>query len=117
MLFKWWFMDTPGTCNDPRPLFANYTSTFISPYQRMTYGGYSGSIGQLDGMKRGNVTLLYCTNFNDEKISTIANSPSITPLSDFDWRTTEPLKLRPFKPVYHMTMGTKLPLNSAADSF
>ncbi|THV52504.1 hypothetical protein BGAL_0077g00170 [Botrytis galanthina] len=42
---------------------------------------------------------------NDEKISTISNPPSITPLLDFDWRTTEPLRLRPFKPVYHMTMG------------
>ncbi|KAF7960598.1 hypothetical protein EAE96_000274 [Botrytis aclada] len=45
------------------------------------------------------------SNFNDEKTSIIANPPSITPLSDFDWRTTEPLKLRPFKPLYHMTMG------------
>ena len=30
---------------------------------------------------------------------------NITPLPDFDWETTEPLKLRPFKPKYHLTMG------------
>jgi len=29
----------------------------------------------------------------------------ILPLSDFDWRTTPPLKIRPFKPKYHLTMG------------
>lgn len=31
----------------------------------------------------------------------------ITPLPNFDWRKTEPLKLRPFKPKYHLTMGKK----------
>ncbi|KAH8645500.1 hypothetical protein BX600DRAFT_478233 [Xylariales sp. PMI_506] len=29
----------------------------------------------------------------------------IEPLKDFDWETTEPLKFRPFKPTYHITMG------------
>jgi hypothetical protein len=29
----------------------------------------------------------------------------IEPLHDFDWSTTDPIKLRPFKPVYHLTMG------------
>jgi hypothetical protein len=30
---------------------------------------------------------------------------NIEPLPDFDWRTTEVLKQRPFKPKYHLTMG------------
>ncbi|KAA8576691.1 hypothetical protein EYC84_006768 [Monilinia fructicola] len=38
--------------------------------------------------------------FNNEKIP-----DNIVPLPNFDWHTTEPLKIRPFKPVYHMTMG------------
>ncbi|KAI9815267.1 MAG: hypothetical protein M1827_002747 [Pycnora praestabilis] len=29
----------------------------------------------------------------------------IQPLPDFDWQTTEPLQIRPFKPRYHLTMG------------
>lgn len=29
----------------------------------------------------------------------------ITPLPNFDWKTTEPLKQRPFKAKYHLTMG------------
>lgn len=29
-------------------------------------------------------------------------------LVDFDWKTTEPLKHRPFKPKYHLTMGRQL---------
>lgn len=29
----------------------------------------------------------------------------IEPLPTFDWRNTQPLKLRPFSPKYHMTMG------------
>ncbi|KAL4916285.1 hypothetical protein BDW62DRAFT_106829 [Aspergillus aurantiobrunneus] len=39
---------------------------------------------------------------------TNAGSPScfpITPLPEFNWETTEPLVLRPFKPKYHLTMG------------
>ncbi|KAL2349928.1 hypothetical protein BJ546DRAFT_1032507 [Cryomyces antarcticus] len=30
---------------------------------------------------------------------------AVQPLSDFDWRTTEPTKLRPFKPRFHLTMA------------
>lgn len=30
----------------------------------------------------------------------------ITPLKDFDWQNIDPAKHRPFKPVYHITMGT-----------
>ena len=29
----------------------------------------------------------------------------IEPLHDLDWKATPPLKLRPFKPKYHLTMG------------
>lgn len=29
----------------------------------------------------------------------------IEPLNDFDWESTPPMKLRPFKPKYHLTMG------------
>ena len=29
----------------------------------------------------------------------------IEPLHNFDWSTTEPMKLWPFKPKYHLTMG------------
>ncbi|KAF7596466.1 hypothetical protein BBP40_001773 [Aspergillus hancockii] len=31
--------------------------------------------------------------------------PSIEPLPDFNWETTEPLKFRPFKPKYNLTMA------------
>ncbi|OGM42158.1 hypothetical protein ABOM_009143 [Aspergillus bombycis] len=31
--------------------------------------------------------------------------PPIEPLPDFNWETTEPLKFRPFKPKYHLTMA------------
>jgi len=30
---------------------------------------------------------------------------AINPLSDFEWESTPPIKLRPFKPNYHLTMG------------
>lgn len=29
----------------------------------------------------------------------------IEPLTEFDWQSTPPMKLRPFKPKYHLTMG------------
>jgi hypothetical protein len=29
----------------------------------------------------------------------------IEPLHDFGWESTPPIKLRPFKPKYHLTMG------------
>ncbi|KAI1979425.1 hypothetical protein LOZ51_004200 [Ophidiomyces ophidiicola] len=31
--------------------------------------------------------------------------PNITPLENFEWEKTEPLKFRPFKPKYHLTMA------------
>ena len=31
--------------------------------------------------------------------------PPIEELENFDWKEIEPLKLRPFKPKYHLTMG------------
>jgi hypothetical protein len=31
--------------------------------------------------------------------------PKIEPLDDFDWKATPPMKLRPFRPTYHITMG------------
>lgn len=30
---------------------------------------------------------------------------TIEPLSEFDWESTDPIKIRPFKPEYHLTMG------------
>lgn len=39
----------------------------------------------------------------------------IEPLTDFDWARTEPLQLRPYKPKFHLTMGTfPLPWLSAS---
>ena len=32
--------------------------------------------------------------------------PPVEPLWDFDWTTKEPEKFRPFKPKYHLTMGS-----------
>lgn len=32
---------------------------------------------------------------------------NIEPLHDFDWESTPPMKLRPFKPKYHLTMGNE----------
>jgi len=35
-----------------------------------------------------------------------AEGPKIEPMAeDFDWQDTAPLKLRPFKPTYFITMG------------
>lgn len=31
--------------------------------------------------------------------------PPVERLPDFDWKTKEPLKIRPFKPKYNMTMS------------
>ncbi|KAK3320144.1 hypothetical protein B0T19DRAFT_493264 [Cercophora scortea] len=36
-----------------------------------------------------------------------AGDMEIKPLTDFDWTTVEPEKLRPFKPTYHITMGLR----------
>ncbi|KAG8156737.1 hypothetical protein KVR01_013342 [Diaporthe batatas] len=32
---------------------------------------------------------------------------SVEPLTTFDWKATKPLSLRPFKPVYHITMAVQ----------
>jgi hypothetical protein len=40
-----------------------------------------------------------------EQEDPLAAYDAIEPLKDFDWKTTPPLKLRPFKPRYHLTMG------------
>ena len=41
----------------------------------------------------------------------------LEPLRDFDWESTPPMKLRPFKPKYHLTMGRKLFDQSYASRF
>jgi hypothetical protein len=40
-----------------------------------------------------------------EQEDPLAAYDAIEPLKDFDWKTKPPLKLRPFKPRYHLTMG------------
>jgi len=40
-----------------------------------------------------------------EKKPSSESWPPIEPLPDFDWKTTPPIKLRPFKPIYHINMG------------
>lgn len=42
--------------------------------------------------------------------------PTINEQTSFDHTTTEPIKLRPFKPKYHLTMGNHWPLTPLADS-
>jgi hypothetical protein len=39
----------------------------------------------------------------------------IEPLRDFEWAATPPMKLRPFKPKYHLTMGKKISINPRCD--
>lgn len=34
--------------------------------------------------------------------------PPVEPLLDFDWKTKEPIKIRPFKPKYNLTMSKSL---------
>ncbi|EAW21402.1 heme-dependent oxidative N-demethylase family protein [Aspergillus fischeri NRRL 181] len=41
----------------------------------------------------------------DIRILSQEGYPPITPLPNFNWETTEPLALRPFKPKYHLTMA------------
>ena len=43
-------------------------------------------------------------NFNNDKLEKEPYS-LIIPLPNFVWQTIEPLKIRPFKPKYHLTMG------------
>jgi len=40
-----------------------------------------------------------------EKKPSSESWPPIEPLPDFDWKTTPPIKLRPFKPIYHINMA------------
>lgn len=40
-----------------------------------------------------------------EQEDTLRAYQDIEPLHDFDWEATPPMKLRPFKPKYHLTMG------------
>jgi hypothetical protein len=64
---------------------------------------------------------------NDDKNAAEQEDPlaaydAIEPLNDFDWKTTPPLKLRPFKPKYHLTMGKNrsnetIPANAVTDNF
>ncbi|KAL3417988.1 hypothetical protein PVAG01_10998 [Phlyctema vagabunda] len=42
---------------------------------------------------------------SNQKLGEKQRNDAIIPLSSFNWRTTEPLKFRPFKPKYHLTMG------------
>lgn len=42
---------------------------------------------------------------NEKTAAQDEEEANIVPLPDFDWKTTEPLKFRPFKPRYHITMG------------
>ncbi|KAF6844615.1 hypothetical protein CMUS01_00905 [Colletotrichum musicola] len=42
---------------------------------------------------------------SDSKSDSKVNTTCIEPLSDFDWQQSPPAKHRPFKPVYHITMG------------
>lgn len=37
--------------------------------------------------------------------------PPVEPLPDFDWKTTQPVKIRPFKPKYNLTMSTLFSIN------
>lgn len=53
----------------------------------------------------------------NKKNKVVLESPGfapVEPLEDFVWRKTEPLKLRPFKPKYHLTMGELLLWKSMA---
>ena len=42
---------------------------------------------------------------NEKRYLKAPEFPEIEEQPDFDWKTTEPLKIRPFKPKYHLTMG------------
>ncbi|KAE8327465.1 hypothetical protein BDV39DRAFT_205051 [Aspergillus sergii] len=47
----------------------------------------------------------YCTPNSTSDNESQKIYPPIEPLPDFNWETTEPLKFRPFKPKYHLTMA------------
>lgn len=42
---------------------------------------------------------------NDQDAVKPNSYPPVEPLPDFDWKTKEPIKIRPFKPKYHLTMS------------
>jgi hypothetical protein len=41
----------------------------------------------------------------NEKVQATDPYEDIEPLTNFDWSTTTPFRIRPFKPKYHITMG------------
>ncbi|SPQ26374.1 9ac65be4-98c9-47fc-87de-6291443aceb4 [Thermothielavioides terrestris] len=53
------------------------------------------------------------SDYADSQVSAVLESrpapapkaPAIEPLPDFDWKITPPMKLRPFKPTYNITMA------------
>lgn len=55
------------------------------------------------GSSRGTVAQQMCV----PPVTTSAKDPynAIEPLLDFDWATTHPIRLWPFKSKYHLTMG------------
>ena len=44
----------------------------------------------------------------DEKKEDYDAYHDLEPLPNFDWSTTEPIRIRPFKPKYYLTMGRSL---------
>ena len=64
-------------------------------YRYVTYHrGINTAISQSNGEKKAS-----------EQENPLRVYQDIEPLHDFDWESTPPLKLRPFKPKYHLTMG------------
>ncbi|KAH9897373.1 hypothetical protein F4778DRAFT_793459 [Xylariomycetidae sp. FL2044] len=49
---------------------------------------------------------------NEKAGGTPQGQPDIEPLPDFDWETTDPMRHRPFKPIYYITMALKSALPS-----
>lgn len=45
------------------------------------------------------------TGVRSEKSGAHNAYTNITPLTNLNWENEEPLSLRPFKPMYHLTMG------------
>jgi hypothetical protein len=56
--------------------------------------GHSEAVSSIENAKSG-----------VEQSDPLAAYHAIDPLPDFDWKSTPPIKLRPFKPKYHLTMG------------
>jgi len=64
-------------------------------YRYVTYyRGTNAAIPQSDGKKEA-----------PEQQDPLRAYQDIEPLHDFDWESTPPMKVRPFKPKYHLTMG------------